>query len=155
MNRETVKDIINKFNDNTFYGILKISNLYYLRLLKILCKTEDMVQKYLSEYYNPKFEYQYEVINSIQHFKRDILSKRTDTSEYQDKIRDYINTESWEHLWVVLQDLFLEPLAWSQVLDIVEMIHNGINEDDIMKWYCKGKKVLAMTTFNANYIKTA
>lgn len=152
MNRETVKGAINKVNDYTFCGILGIPNLYYLRLFYILCKTEDMRQKYLSEYYNPEFE-QWEVINSLQHLKRDILSKRTDTSKYHDKIRDYINTEGYEYLWVVLQDFFLEPLAWSQVLNIVEMIHNGINADDIIKWYGKGKKLLAMTTFNVDYVK--
>lgn len=141
------KDMHNKFR-----GKIEFKTLWCAKLANILCKDEEMVQKYLSEYYNPEFE-QYEVINSLQHLRRDIFSKRTDVSEYTDKIKSCIETENWKWLRILLQELFLEFLVWEQVEDIVELIHSGVDENDIMKWYKKGRKILKMTTFKVDYIK--
>ncbi|MDD4779129.1 MAG: hypothetical protein PHT02_00800 [Tissierellia bacterium] len=142
--------------NNRFEELVEFPTIWCIKLANILCQNEETAERYLTEYYNPDYEYGYEVINSLQRFRRDIISKRTDVSEYEKKIKECIEIESWSELREVLQNLFLEPLAWSQVLDIVEMIHNGINTintDDIMKWYEKDKKILAITTFGVEYIK--
>jgi hypothetical protein len=144
------------FNDldihNRFNGLIKFPNVYCVKFANVLCQDEEMVQKYIKEYYNPEFE-QYEVINSLQQFKRDLLSERKDVEEYREKMKNCIKTENHAYLWILLQNLFLEPLYKEQIDDIVGMIHSGLNEDDIMKWYNKGKKILAMTTFRVEYIK--
>jgi glutaredoxin-related protein len=137
---------------NKFKGLIKFPDVYCVKFANVLCKDEEMVKEYLSKYYNPEFE-QYEVINSLQQFKKDIRDRREDVSKYKEKIKTCIETENREWLWVVLQDLFLEPLYKWQLESIVKLIHNGVNEDDIMKWYEKGKKILAMTTFEVEYIK--
>lgn len=150
---------LNYFNEidehNRFKGLIRFPDVYCVKFANVLCKNEEMVQEYLNKYYNPEFEYKYEVINSLQDFKRDIKSKRTDAevNEYRDKIKGYIETENWKWLWMLLQDLFLEPLYKWQLENIVELIHSRLDEEDIMKWYYKGKKILAMTTFDVEYIK--
>jgi hypothetical protein len=139
---------------NRFKGIVEFPNVYCVKFANVLCQNEEMIKEYLTEYYNPEFE-QYEVINSLQYLKRNIKSKRIiDINEYKNKIKGCIKIANWSLLWVLLQDLFLEPLAKEQLESIVELIHsNDVDEDDIMKWYEKGKKILAMTTFRVEYIK--
>jgi hypothetical protein len=137
---------------NRFRGLIKFPNIYCVKFANVLCQDEEMVNRYVRDYYNSEFE-QYEVINSLQQLKKDIRNKRTDVSEYKDKIKECMKTENYQWLWILLQDLFLEPLYKWQLESIVELIHSGIDEDDIMKWYEKGKKILAMTTFEVEYIK--
>lgn len=140
---------------NRFKGLVEFPTIQCVKLANILCKDEEMIQKYLTKYYNPEFE-QWEVINSLQKFKKDILDKRTDKEidKYKDKIKISIDTENWQWLWILLQDLFLEPLTKMQLDDVIELIHRGVDDKDIISWYYKEKKILAMTTFkNVDYIK--
>jgi hypothetical protein len=139
-------------NHNRFKGLVKFPNVYCVKFSNVLCQDEEMVQKYIKEYYNPEFE-QYEVINSLQQFKRDLLNERKDVEEYREKIKSCIKTENYAYLWVLLQNLFLETLYKWQLESVVGLIHSGVDEDDILKWYKKGKKILAMTTFRVEYIK--
>jgi hypothetical protein len=141
---------------NKFRGLIEFPSISWGKLANILCKDEKMVQKYLNEYYNPEYEYKCEIFNSLNQFKKDIKKQRIsdEIEEYKDKVKTCIKTANWKYLWTVLQNLFLESLEWEQVLDIVELIHKGIDEKDIILWYKKGRKILAMTTFGVDYIKS-
>jgi hypothetical protein len=154
-NESAKLDYLNKYdNHNRFMGRVYFPNIQCVRLANVLCQNDDMVDRYIKYYYNPEFE-QWEVINSLQQLKRDIKSERTDVSEYKEKIKNSIEIKNWSWLWVLLQELFLEVLYKEQVDEIVELIHNkGIDESDIVNWYKKDKKILAMTTFNVEYIKS-
>jgi hypothetical protein len=148
---------LNYYNEidehNRFKGIIKFKSIHCIKLANVLCKDDEMVQKYLSEYYNPEFE-QWEVINSLQQLKRDLKAERGDVSEYKEKIKNSIETKNWSWLWVLLQELFLEVLYKEQFEEIVKLIHsNDVDEEIIMNWYNKGKKILAITTFGVDYIK--
>jgi hypothetical protein len=138
---------------NKFKGLIKFPTVYCVKFANVLCQDEEMVKKYLSEYYNPEFE-QWEIINSLQQFKRDILSKRTNIGEYKDKIKNCIEIENYKWLWVLLKEFFLEHIEKEQMDNIVELIHNGVNINDIIKWYEKDRKILAITTFGVDYIKS-
>jgi hypothetical protein len=138
---------------NRFKGIVEFPNVYCVKFANVLCQNEEMIKEYLTEYYNPEFE-QYEVINSLQQFKKDIRDKRTDVSEYKDKIKTCIETENWQWLWMLLEDLFLEPLYKWQLESIVKLIHsNGVDDEIIMGLYNKNKKILSILTFDIKYIK--
>lgn len=147
---------LNYYNNeehNRFKGKLIFPTVYCVKLANVLCQDEEIVDRYIKDYYNPEFE-QWEVINSLQQLKRDLKAERGDVSGYKDKIKDCIETKNWQWLWIVLQNLFLEVIYKEQFDVIVELIHKEINEDDIMKWYEKDKKIVAITTFNVDYIKS-
>jgi hypothetical protein len=154
-NEKAKLDYLNKYdNHNRLMGKVYFPNIQCIRLANVLCQDDEMVDRYIRDYYNPDFE-QWEVINSLQQLKRDLKSERTDVSEYKDKIKNCIETKNWQWLWVLLQELFLEVLYKEQLDEIIKLIHRGnISEEDIMKWYEKDKKILAMTAFNAEYIKS-
>lgn len=147
-------DYLNNYDEhNRFKDKVCFPNVQCVKFANVLCQNDEMVDRYIKDYYNPEFE-QWEIINSLQQLKRDLKSERTDVSEYKDKIRDCIKTKNWQWLWIVLQNLFLEVIYKEQFDVIVELIHKEINEDDIMKWYEKDKKIVAITTFNVDYIKS-
>jgi hypothetical protein len=141
---------------NRFKGLIEFPTIQCIKIANLLCKNEEMVEKYKNEYYNPEFK-QWEVIDSLKNLKKDILNKRTseEVDKYKDKIKDSIDAENWQWLWTLLQDLFLELLAKEHVDDIVELIHRGVDIENIINWYNKGKKILFMTAFrNVDYIKS-
>jgi hypothetical protein len=140
-------------NHNWFKGKVYFPTIQCVKLVNVLCKNEEDVQRYLNDYYSPKYE-KWEIINSLLSFKKDLLSERTDVSEYKEKIKECIEVGNWKFLWVVLQELFLEYISREQMNDIEELIHRGINEEHIIKWFEKGRKIVAMTTFGVDYIKS-
>jgi len=147
---------LNYYNNeehNRFKGKLIFPTVYCVKLANVLCQDEEIVDRYIKDYYNPEFE-QWEVINSLQKLKRDILSKRTNIGEYKDKIKNCIEIENYKWLWVLLKEFFLEHIEKEQMDNIVELIHNGVNINDIIKWYEKDRKILAITTFGVDYIKS-
>lgn len=147
---------LNYYNNeehNRFKGLIKFPTVYCVKFANILCQDKEMVTRYIKDYYNPEFE-QWEIINSLQQLKRDLKNERGDISKYKEKIKSCIETKNWQWLWIVLQNLFLEVIYKEQFDVIVELIHKEINEDDIMKWYEKDKKIVAITTFNVDYIKS-
>jgi hypothetical protein len=148
-------DYLNNYDEhNRFMKKVCFPNIQCIKFANVLCQNDEMVDKYIRDYYNPEFE-QWEVINSLQQLKRDIKSERTDVGEYKEKIKNCIETKNWQWLWVLLQELFLEVLYKEQLDEIVELIiHSGIDDEIIMKWYKKDKKILAMTAFDAEYIKS-
>jgi hypothetical protein len=148
-------DYLNNYDEhNRFKDKVCFPNVQCIKLANVLCQNDKMVDKYIRDYYNPEFE-QWEVINSLQRFKRDLKAEHGDVSEYKDKIKNCIETKNWQWLWVLLQELFLEVLYKEQLDEIIKLIHRGnISEEDIMKWYEKDKKILAMTAFDAEYIKS-
>lgn len=144
----------NMDENNRFRGVIEFPSIYCVRLANILCKDKDMVQKYKDKYYSVDYR-QYEVIDSLHKLKKDIINQRIKIDESRDMamIEIAIENGDCELLRSSLQELFLEYLETEQVENIFIMIHNGINICDIMKWYRKGKKILAMTTFGVEYIK--
>jgi hypothetical protein len=153
VNEQRELDYYNHEEHNRFRGLVEFPTVYCIKLANVLCKDEEMVQRYMNEYYSTELE-QWEVINSLKKYKTDILNERIiDIDEYRDKIKSCIKIANWSLLWVVLQDLFLEYLAKEQIDSIVELIHKSINEEDIINWYEKGKKILAITTFGVDYIQ--
>jgi len=153
VNEKKALDYYNHEEHNRFRHIIEFPTIQCVRFANVLCKDEELVQRYLNEYYNPEFE-QWEIINSLIHLKKDLLKERTNVSEYEVKIKECIKIANWKYLWLLLQDLYLEYLSKEQLQDIIELIHKGLDADDIMKWYEKGKKILAITTFGVDYIKT-
>jgi hypothetical protein len=142
------EDIHNRFRNKIHFPTIQC-----IKLANILCQSNKMVDRYIRDYYNPEFE-QWEIINSLQQFKRDLKAERMDINEFKEKIKNSIKTKNWQWLWVTLQDFFLEVLQKEQLNQIVELIHSGIDESDIVNWYKKDKKILAMTTFGVDYIKS-
>jgi hypothetical protein len=147
-------DYLNNYDEhNRFKDKVCFPNIQCVKFANVLCQNDEMVDRYIKDYYNPEFE-QWEIINSLQQLKRDLKAERGDVSGYKDKIKDCIETKNWQWLWVLLQELFLEVLYKEQLDEIVELLHKGIDENNIMTWYNKDKKILAMTAFDAEYIKS-
>lgn len=147
---------LNYYNNdehNRFKELIKFPTVYCIKFANVLCQNEKMVNRYIRDYYSPEFE-QWEIVNSLQKLKRDLKAERTNVSEYKEKIKNCIETNNSQWLWMLLQDLFLEVLYKEQLDEIIELIHNDVNEEDVMKWYEKDKKILAMTTFSVEYIKS-
>jgi hypothetical protein len=153
-NEKAKLDYLNNYDEhNRFMKKVCFPNIQCIKFANVLCQDDEMVDRYIKDYYNPEFE-QWEVINSLQQFKRDLKVERGDVSEYKEKIKDCIEVGNYKDLWTLLQNLFLEYLSWEQLGEIVELLHKGIDETDIIKWYKVGKKILAMTAFDAEYIKS-
>ena len=148
VNYQKVLEYYNTEEHNRFKDLVTFPTIHCVKLANILCKDENMVKLYMNEYYDED-----NVVFSLQRFKKYIIDNRTDVSEYREKIGNCIEEKNCAYLWELLKGLFLEPLDREQFNDVVELIHKGVTVNDIITWYEKGRKILAMTTFGVDYIK--
>lgn len=140
--------------DNKFCEIVEFPKIEQIKLANLLCKTVEDVDDYLTNYHCVDNEY-----FGLLRYKKDKLKSRNDISEYETKINKHIERASWTLLHRELQELFLEVFDYSYMQDIIGLIHKGLihkglTTEDIVNWYNKGKKILALITFDIDYIKS-
>lgn len=137
--------------DNLFRGILEIPNEYYIKLANLLCNTTERMRLFREKFYNPDGN----LTQQLRLYRRYLLDSRgKDNEAVFQSLQIVINNECFEALHTILEELFLEPISEDIFNRIVDLIHKGLNADDLYQWMKEDRNIKSLVTFNLSYIYT-
>jgi hypothetical protein len=135
--------------DNLFRGILELPNEYYIQLANLLCNTTERMKLFREKFYYSDGD----ISKQLRQFRRHLLDSRgKDNEAVFQSLQIVINNECWEALHTILQELFLEPISDDIFNRIVDLIHKGLNANDLYVWMKEDRNIKSLVTFNLSYI---
>lgn len=132
---------------NKFCQKIEFPNLYHLILANMLCHSDENYEEFMNTYYDED-----NIVSSIDAYKKYIKSTRQNERDIIKKLNLAIVNKEWASLWLMIQELFIEPVDEYHMNKIISMVESGINAQDIYAWYKSGNRFIAMLSMNVEYL---
>lgn len=113
----------------------------YVKYAEFLCKDDEnlklLFQNYIFDSQNPMYS-----VNELRKYVR--FSDKRGMNITSNDIDKEINKNNFLNILKYMEELFLEPISTTYIVEIENMIHCGIKGEHIMKWRKSNKRPISL-----------